>query len=220
MKKKTDAQLKHDVESELKWDTRTWNQNIDVDVADGIVTLNGSVSNYAEKIAAESVVHRVMGVTDVANELFVRHKRPRPDVEVARTVRNALKWAALVPAERITTTVTDGWVKLEGKVNSLSERADAEWVIENLVGVAGVINELQVEPMHVDSKELQQMIETVLERRADREAENLRVDVVDGKVSLFGRVHSWPERKAIVGCISHAPGVKGVTDNLQIDPYF
>lgn len=220
MNKKTDAQLKHDVESELKWDTRTWNKDIEVDAVDGIVTLNGSVPTYAEKLAAESVAHRVKGVTDVANELFVRPKRPRPDVELARAVRNALKWAALVPADGITTTVADGWVKLEGKVNSLTERADAEWVIENLVGVAGVINELKVEPTYVDSKMLQRMIEAVLERRADREAEHLRVDVVDGKVSLFGRVHSWPERKAIVGCVSHTPGVEQVTDNLRIDPYF
>jgi osmotically-inducible protein OsmY len=89
-----------------------------------------------------------------------------------------------------------------------------------LVGVAGVINELKVEPHTVDPKSLRQAIETILELRADREAQGLRIDVVDGEVSLFGRVHSWPERKAVVGYVSHAPGVKKVTDNLQIDPYF
>jgi osmotically-inducible protein OsmY len=220
MYKKTDAQLKHDVDSAISWDTRTWDQKIEPAVHDGIVTLNGTVSSYAAKVAAESVVHQVKGVTDVANELFVRPNRPHPDAEIARAVRHALEWAALVPHRRITTTVTDGWVQLEGRVNSLTERSDAEWIAENLVGVAGVINKLEVEPHSVDAKNLRRSIETVLERRAEREAEGLRVDVVNGEVSLFGRVHSWPERKAVVGCISHAPGVKKVTDNLRIDPYF
>jgi osmotically-inducible protein OsmY len=220
MNRKTDAQLKHDVDSELSWDTRTWDQKIEAGVDDGIVTLNGSVPTYATKVAAESIVHHVKGVTDVANELFVRPKRPRTDVEVARAVRHALEWAALVPHERITTTVADGWVKLEGEVNSLTERSDAEWIVQNLVGVAGVINDLQVVPENVDPTTLHRTIETVLARRAEREAEGLRVKIDDGEVWLFGRVHSLPERDALIGCISHTPGVKKVADNLRIDPYF
>ena len=75
-------------------------------------------------------------------------------------------------------------------------------------------------PDLVDAAALRRSIENALERRADREAERLRIDIVDGEVDLYGRVHSWPEREAVVGSVSHAPGVKKVNDNLQIDPYF
>jgi osmotically-inducible protein OsmY len=63
-------------------------------------------------------------------------------------------------------------------------------------------------------------IEFALERRADREAERLRIEVSDGEVDLWGRVHSWQERRAVLGSISHAPGVTQVRDHFRIDPYF
>src|SRR6266508_3680387 len=69
-------------------------------------------------------------------------------------------------------------------------------------------------------QELREEIEYALERRADREAERLRVDVHDGAVDLWGRVHSWQEKRAVIGSISHAPGVSEVRDHLRIDPYF
>jgi osmotically-inducible protein OsmY len=220
MQRRTDDEIKHAVLNELSWDTRTWDQKISVEVSCGVVTLEGTVASYGQKVAAETAAHNVAGVLDVANELFVKHPQSHSDFQIARAVRQALRWSALFPHDRIMTTVTDGWVKLEGKVNSLTERSDAEWAVENLVGVVGVINELVVEPPTTDTDALRESIERALERRADREAERLRIDVKDGEVTLFGRVHSWPERKAVVGAISHAHGVSKINDNLQIDPYF
>jgi osmotically-inducible protein OsmY len=220
MRTKTDDELKHDVEAALKWDTRTWNQSIGVDVTRGIVTLNGEVPTYVQKVAAGNVSHTVAGVLDVANELFVKPKRPYTDIQIARAVRQGLRLAELIPDDRIQSTVIDGWVRLEGKVSSLTERSDAERSVENLAGVAGVINELEVEPPEIRSTDLRRTIQAALERRADREADGLRIDVVNGEVNLFGRVHSWPERKAIVGSIKNSRGVMKINDNLEIDPYF
>ena len=220
MQRKTDDEIKHAVLSELAWDTRTWDQKISVDVNNGIVTMNGTVASYGQKMAAQAAAHKAAGVTDVVNELFIKQRRAHSDIEIAMAVRQALKGTYQVPHERITTTVTDGWVRLEGKANTLTERADAEWAVENLVGVVGVVNEIEVEPSKTDVVALRETIENALERRADREAERLRIDVDNGEVTLFGRVHSWPERKAVVGSISHAPGVTKINDNLQIDPYF
>jgi osmotically-inducible protein OsmY len=42
-----------------------------VEVNDGVVTLTGSESIYAQKIAAPEAAHRVAGVLDVANEIEV-----------------------------------------------------------------------------------------------------------------------------------------------------
>jgi len=84
----------------------------------------------------------------------------------------------------------------------------------------GVINKLIVRKRAVDARKLRGRIESALERRADREAERLRVEVADGDVDLFGRVHSLQEKRAVVGSISHAPGVTEVRDHLEIDPYF
>lgn len=220
MKMKADYEIKQDVERELEWDTRTWNLKIQVAVKDGVVKLDGVVANYAQRVAMQNAAHRVTGVLDVANEILIKGKHQFSDEDIAHAVRQALIWDVTVPEESITTTVSEGWVTIEGVVDSLTQMLDAERAIENLMGVKGVTNEIKVIMPTADAKMLRDTIEAALERRADREAEKLRIDVMGGQVDLFGRVHSWQERKAVIGSISHAKGVEKINDRLRIDPYF
>jgi osmotically-inducible protein OsmY len=159
---------------------------------------------------------------DVANDVEVRPDGIfiRSDAEIALAVRHVLEWDALVPDERIKSTVSEGWVTLQGDVDFWQQREDAELSVLRLEGVIGVTNEITVAPKVVDAEELRGEIEYALERRADREAERLRIEVHDGAVDLYGRVHSWQEKRAVVGSISHAPGVAQIRDHLRIDPYF
>jgi osmotically-inducible protein OsmY len=225
MRRKSNNQIMHEVLRELRWDSRIGEQDVEelnVTVHEGVVTLTGTVTSYAKKVAAQEAAHRVAGVLDVANDIEVKLSREqiRTDTEIAEAVRGALKWDALVPDERITSNVSDGLVTLEGSVYSLREREDAERVIRRLLGVRGVSNRIVVIPAEIAPDELRADIEEALERRAEREAERIRVEVSDGTVDLWGRVHSWQERRAVVGSISHAPGVSTVHDHLRIDPYF
>lgn len=220
--RKTDNEIKQQVLRELKWDQRIGWSQIGVEVVEGVVALSGVVSNYAQKLAAQEAAHRINGVLDVANDVEVRPEGifMRSDADIALAVRHILEWDALVPEERIKSTVSDGWVTLAGDVDFWHQRGDAERTVLRLGGVIGVTNEITVAPRRVDPKELRQEIEFALERRADREAERLRIEVKDGAVDLFGRVHSWQEKRAVLGSISHAPGVSAVRDHLRIDPYF
>jgi len=222
LQKRSDRELTQRILRELKWDSRIEWASINVEVNEAVVTLTGAASSYAQKIAAQEAAHRVAGVLDVANDIEVKpiDRFARTDTEIASAVRNALEWDALVPNEFIQSTVADGWVALAGDVDYWREREDAERAILRLAGVVGVTNEITIRKRPVDPKELREHIEYALERRADREAERLRVDVNDGAVDLWGRVHSWQEKRAVVGSIGHAPGVTQVRDHLRIDPYF
>ena len=222
MFKKSDSEIKQQVLRELKWDSRIAWSEIGVEVSHGVVALKGTVNTYAKKQAAQEAAHRIAGVLDVANEIEVRQtgESTRSDEDIARAVRHVLQWDALVPDESIQSTVSKGWVTLEGDVGLWRERQDAEAAILRLEGVVGVMNKIRVTPRSVDPQELREEIEYALERRADREAERLRIEVHDGAVDLFGRVHSWQEKRAVVGSISHAPGVTQIRDHLRIDPYF
>lgn len=222
LQKRSDKELTQRILRELKWDSRIEWASINVEVNEAVVTLTGAASSYAQKIAAQEAAHRVAGVLDVANDIEVKpiDRFARTDTEIASAVRNALEWDALVPNEFIQSTVADGWVTLAGDVDYWREREDAERAILRLAGVVGVTNEITIRKRPVDPKELREHIEYALERRADREAERLRVDVNDGAVDLWGRVHSWQEKRAVVGSIGHAPGVTQVRDHLRIDPYF
>ena len=177
---------------------------------------------YFQKLEAQNAAHRVVGILDVVNDIEVIpvERFVGADTQIANAVRNALEWDALVPNESIHSTVSEGWVTLEGEVDYWRERGDAEDAIRRLSGVVGVTNRITVRKRPIDSGELRGEIEVALGKRAEREAERLRVEIHDGTVDLFGRVHSWQERRAVLGAVGHAPGVMQVRDHLRIDPYF
>ena len=143
----------------------------------------------------------------------------RTDTDIALAVRETLTWDVFVPDQRIQSTVSDGSVTLEGTVDLPSEREDAERAVRNLAGVRRVINKIVVgiRPT-TTSLEVRAAIEAALERRAQREAHRIRVDVQRGWVSLSGRVRSWEEKQAVLGAARYTPGVEGVDDGLLIDP--
>jgi osmotically-inducible protein OsmY len=218
---KTDREIQEDVLGELRWDSRVDETEVGVEVDKGVVTLTGTVDSFAKKLAAKEAAHRVVGVLDVADDIRVKlpGSLKRTDTEIAQAVRLALEWDAFVPDQRIRSTVTDGWVMLEGEVSTLREKEDAERVARVLAGVKGVHNRLTVIPTKADPAQLRRSIEEALERRAEREAEKIRVTVENGTVILEGRVRTWPEKKAVLGTISHAPGVREVKDRLAVNPW-
>jgi osmotically-inducible protein OsmY len=61
-------------------------------------------------------------------------------------------------------------------------------------------------------------IEQALERRAEREARRIHVEVRDGTATLTGTVHSWAERKSVLAAARFTPGVRAIEDHLHVEP--
>ena len=219
---KTDSQIQQDVMREFRWDSRVKETEIGVEVDLGIVTLTGTVDSYAKKLAAREAAHRVFGVLDVVDDIEVRipGTLARTDTDLAKAVRNVLEWDVFLPDTKITTTVSHGLVTLEGEVDNLVDRYDAERAVRRLQGVKGVANNLTVTVKKADETKLRKAIQDTLERRADREADMIDVNVSDGKVTLEGRVHSWAEKQAILDAVRQAPNVRYVVADLKIEPFF
>jgi len=218
--KKTDAQIHHDVLEELRWDPRVDETEVGVEVDDGVVTLTGTVTSWAKRAAAQDAARRVTGVLDVANDITVKIPGglARSDTEIAQAIRHALQWDVFVPDDRITSTVTDGWVTLEGTVEQLAQRDDAERAVRNLVGVKAVVNRITVTFSAPAVGDVREAIERALERRAEREARRIRVDVADGTVTLTGSVRSWAEYRSVLGAVRFTAGVRAVKDLLRVEP--
>ena len=217
---KSDTQIQQDVLNELKWDTRVAPNEVGVEVDNGIVTLTGTVSSYAKKLAAEQAAHHVLGVLDVANDLVVKlaNGAQPNDTEIAAAVRQALQWDVFVPEDKIQTTVANGLVTLQGTVEYASQRHDAARAIQNLAGVCAIDNLIKVKSAEVSKPALQTAIHDALARRAERDADRIHLELDAGHVTLSGIVHSWSEREAVVGAAWGTPGVETVIDKLHISP--
>jgi osmotically-inducible protein OsmY len=220
---KTDGEIQREVLDELRWDGRVLVTDIGVEVHKGIVTLTGTVNNYAKKTAAQEAAHKVRGVLDVANDIQVHipSAAARTDTEVAQAVRRALEWNVFVPHDRIQSTVADGHVTLSGTVETWAQRDEAYRAVTKLEGVKNVLNSVTVVPLErPEPQKIRAAIESALARRAEREAKGIVVTVHDSEATLSGKVHSWAERQAAIESASHAPGVKTVKDLLMIVPDF
>jgi osmotically-inducible protein OsmY len=70
----------------------------------------------------------------------------------------------------------------------------------------------------VTTNKVTENIEAALKRRAEIDAGMIKVDALDGKVTLKGSVHSWLELKEAENAAWATPGVWSVDDRLAVVP--
>ena len=212
---RSDQEIQRDVLAELKWDSQVQANEIGVVVSDGVVTLTGWVDSYLKKWRAEEAVLRVSGVRAVANDIEIRSPSERTDAEIAKAAVRALEWDPGVPPEKISVTVSKGWVTLDGEVEWQHQRQEAEKVVRRLWGVRGVSNLITVRPLTTPS-DLKKKIEDALVRNAEVDARGITVEVQGSKAILRGKVRSWAERQQAERAAWLAPGITSVDNQITI----
>lgn len=217
---KDDKALQLDVIDELQWEPSVDAAEIGVTARDGVVTLTGRVPTYCERVTAERVAKRVHGVKALANDIEVRPQGvgERTDTELAQVILEALRWKSHVPSDRVKVAISKGWVTLEGEVDWHYQKQAAEEAVRPLLGVRGVFNVITIKPKAL-ATDVQHRIEAAFKRNAELDANQVRVEAHEGKVTLRGDVHSWAERQEAERTAWAAPGVTQVEDLLTITPW-
>jgi len=203
----TDTELRDAVVAELQVDSRLSAAGIDVSVADGGITLEGTVPSARMRALAEQDALDVVGVAWVTNDLQVIADT-REDWLLKSNVDFRLHSDSMLHDLAIVTVVHDGRVTLLGEVARPAERSAAGIAALDVRGVTSVSNEIVVrsdDPMN----------------DADTRAVSGRIHVAaeTGVVTLTGDVDTFAERLEAARIASHAVGVWRVRNGLTVNGY-
>jgi osmotically-inducible protein OsmY len=108
--------------SSLEWNCLV-PETVEVQVAQGLVTLSGSVERQQQRLEAERALSTLIGITGVRNDIVIQ-----PSVslaEVKAPIEATLRRSALVDSSHIKVHVTHGVVSLRGTVRLRAEYEDA-----------------------------------------------------------------------------------------------
>jgi osmotically-inducible protein OsmY len=141
---RTDTEIAQAALTALAWTSGVPAGSVSVTVADGWVTLNGTVPWQYQKDIAGRAVRDLFGVKGVINSIVVE-PRVKP-TDVRERIEAAFRRSAEVDARRINVNASDGKVVLSGNVRSFAERQEAERAAWAAPGVTLVEDRLLIVP--------------------------------------------------------------------------
>jgi osmotically-inducible protein OsmY len=147
----------------------------------------------------------------------------RTDEDIAQAASNIIQWNIWLThmIDRIEIVVENGWITLSGDVDWLYQKTTAGNTVQNLLGVQGLTNNIDIAPissMTVNAQDVTDKIESAFQRNALLDSRRVTVETRGGKVLLRGCVRNWAEREQVERAASAAPGVSEVESHIIISP--
>jgi osmotically-inducible protein OsmY len=145
----------------------------------------------------------------------------KTDIQLQSDVIAELSWEPSIDSEQIGVEVKDGIVTLAGHVGSYAEKMDAERAAMRVAGVKALAVEMDVRlpgsSTRTDS-DIAYSVNNVLQWTTYLPKDAVKIKVESGWVTLSGEVAWKFQRQAAINAVRYLMGVKGVNDQLIINP--
>ncbi len=212
----SDQEITNAVDSELMLNSTTSSYLVDIETHEGIVTLSGTVNDLLAKDRAVKIARTVKGVRAVVDKIEV-DAPARSDVKLKREVEDALLNDPATDSYEVSVQAENGYITLNGSVESWQEKKISEYVAKGVIGVKEVINNIDINYATTRSDiDIEADIEQNLKYDVRVDHALIDVAVEDGDVTLSGTVGSANEQYLAV-TDSWVMGVNSVdSDNLEV----
>jgi len=216
----TDRNIADAIEEELTFDQAVNENDIDISVSEGVVTLSGSVDNLITKERAEKISGTVKGVRSVINNIDVNPYWGRNDREIENDAEQALLHDPATETWELDVEVDNNVATIKGTVDSWQEMKLAEKVVKGVRGVAEINNEVDIDYDEERSDvEIKAEIEELFRWDVKLDGGLIDVRVRDGEVHLSGVVGSSAE-KSEAKLKSWVRGVESVdASDLEVEKW-
>ena len=145
----------------------------------------------------------------------------RTDIEIKRDVEDELNMNPDIDATDVAVAVKDGVVTLTGYVRSYSQKWEAERTAKRVIGVAGVVNDIEVRLPVFNQRpdpEIARDAVAAIQTELPYSSDHIRVVVRDGWLTLEGQVDWNYARERAETAVRRVRGVKGVSNLIQVSP--
>jgi osmotically-inducible protein OsmY len=221
VKLRKDKDVLIDIENELIWDARVLSDNVDVTVANGIVTLDGKVDSVSAKRAAEQNAWSTLGVLDVNNNLTVDYssKEVPSDEEIENRINSKFIWDSDLMSYKLEAKVNKGLATITGSVDMLWKKKWATSLAERTHGVIAVKNSIAIAPEEDVTDEIiaEEISESLSRKLLKVDLDKIDVRVKDGVVKFTGKVADYDTWNIVLDTARHTSGVISVKDKLEIE---
>ncbi|HVO82629.1 MAG TPA: BON domain-containing protein [Terriglobales bacterium] len=190
---------------------------------DGIVTLQGTVKLYVDKLDVRRKVDRIEHVEGVRNHVQVEGNVP--DAELQSKLADKLRYDRIgfgIMFNSLGLKVENGVVTVSGDVHDYPSRDSAIAIVETTPGVKDVIDDINVLPTSNFDDELRIRIaraiygDPALRKYALDPQKPIRIVVNNGHVTLDGVVDSELDKQLAFTRANSVPNVFSVTNNLMV----
>ena len=144
----------------------------------------------------------------------------KTDAQLKIDVTEELRWEPSVTLSGITIAAHNGVVTLSGSVPHYAEKGRAERATQRVEGVKAIAEELEVNLAGVHKRNDTEIAEAVVNTLQWHVwvPSHVQATVEGGWVTLTGVVVWGYQRDSAVECVRYLSGVKGVIDNISLEP--
>lgn len=191
--------------------------NISAD-ENGVVTIEGEVGTLYDKLRIGELISQVAGVKEVNNKITVQNNITANDIIKANIEDELQRNDAILEPEKIKVEVNNGLVTLSGPVSYFREKQMAETIASWQDGVSDIINNIVImSPATAKSDDnLKDIISDILQKNFSLE-QNVKFNISNGEVDLYGSVISLYAKNHIQEDIQHVIGVKHVINEISVE---
>ncbi len=216
-----DSAIKTKVTQELA--SKKQFQDVRATVEDGIVTLNGPVALYQQKLDAAKKVRKVANVQGVRNLIAVNSSVP--DAQLSAQLNRKLYYDRIGYDNEfnfMTASVKEGVVTLNGDVMNPVDKDSAMSLVGNTAGVKDVVDNIKVEPLSPFDNRIRLHAlwaiygSEALGRYGIDPALPIRIIVDNGHVTLYGTVDNKMDKEIAGIRAGSVFGVFSVKNNLTV----
>lgn len=199
-------------------------KDVHATVDDRIVTLQGPVDCYYDKVSAEKSIHKKPGVEGVRNQIVVGGK-PISDDVLRDKIAKQLAYDRINRGNtfnNFTLGVKNRVVTLGGQARTPADLDSALAIIRDTCQVQDIVNNVQVLPTSLGDDRIRERVaravygDPVLQKYAINPMQPIRIVVENGHVTLYGVVDNANDRQIAEFRAREVPGTFSVTNKLEV----